>query len=178
VSIRFWPAWLWLVAAVLLIGAGLVLHRIRSRTGNLTEQTVQPDQAQPTVPDDQEVEPDYSTPSLDSRLVINGLLVDGIAFETGCKVSKQAINLVIGRSHADLMIDSPGVSRHHASLNGTSETLTISDLGSSNGTSINGVPCLEGETMFIKQGDTIVLGNVRFSYEILPDSNTDRQAQE
>jgi len=176
------PTWLWLVAAVLLIGAGLVLHRIRSRTGNLTEETAQPDQAQPIVPDDQEVEPDYSTSglasSLDSRLVINGLLADGTAFETGCKVSRQAINLVIGRSHADLMIDSPAVSRYHVSLNGTSESMTISDLGSSNGTSINGVPCLEGETMFINQGDTIVLGNVRFSYEILPDSTADRLAQE
>ena len=56
--------------------------------------------------------------------------------------------------------------------------LTISDLGSSNGTSINGVPCLEGETMYIQPGDTIILGNARFSYEVRPDSATDSQAQE
>jgi hypothetical protein len=173
------PTWIWLVAAVLLIGAGLVLHLIRSRTWNTTGDTDPPPEAQSTVPVDQESEPEYSTSgltsSLDSRLVISGLLADGTAFEADCNVSRQAINLLIGRSHADLMIDSPAVSRHHASLNGTSESLTISDLASSNGTSINGVPCLEGETMFIKPGDIIVLGNVRFSYEILPDSKAGRQ---
>ena len=46
--------------------------------------------------------------------------------------------------------------------------LTITDLGSSNGTSINGIPCLEGEIMFIEPGDIIILGNARFSYEIMP----------
>ena len=46
--------------------------------------------------------------------------------------------------------------------------LTISDLGSSNGTSINGIPCLEGEIMFIEPADIIILGNARFSYNIIP----------
>jgi len=63
-------------------------------------------------------------------------------------------------------------------MNGADDLLTLSDLGSSNGTSINGVPCLEGETMFIRPGDMIVLGNARFSYEVLPDPATDSQAQE
>jgi pSer/pThr/pTyr-binding forkhead associated (FHA) protein len=53
-------------------------------------------------------------------------------------------------------------------LNGTRELLTITDLGSSNGTSINGIPCLEGETMYIEPGDIIILGNARFSYAIIP----------
>lgn len=172
------PAWLWLAAAILLIGAGLVLHRIRSRTGILAEDTDQPDKADSTAPDQREAEPAYDASSLESRLLIHGHMADGAEFEASCKVSKQAINLVIGRSHADLMIDSPAVSRHHASLNGTAESLTISDLGSSNGTSINGVPCLESETMFISEGDSIILGNVRFCYEILPDSTSGRREQE
>jgi predicted component of type VI protein secretion system len=172
------PGWLWLVAAILLIGAGLVLHRYRSRAGDQAEETAQPAKLQPAAVDEQETEAGDTSASLDSRLVISGLLGDGTPFEIGCEVSRQAINLVVGRSHSDLVIDSPAVSRHHASLNGTGESLTISDLGSSNGTSINGVPCLEGETMFIKQGDTIVLGNVRFSYEIRADSAADEQARE
>jgi hypothetical protein len=172
------PAWLWLAAAMLLIGAGLVLHRIRSRTEILAEATDQPDKADSTAPDPQEAEPAYDASSLESRLLIHGHMADGSELEASCRVSKQAINLVIGRSHADLMIDSPAVSRHHASLNGTAESLTLSDLGSSNGTSINGVPCLEGETMFISEGDSIILGNVRFSYEILPDSTSGRQERE
>ena len=172
------PAWLWLAAAMLLIGAGLVLHRIRSRTEILTKDTDQPDKTDSTAPDQQEAEPAYNASILESRLLIHGHMADGSEFEASCRVSKQAINLVIGRSHADLVIDSPAVSRHHASLNGTAESLTISDLGSSNGTSINGVPCLEGETMFISEGDSIILGNVRFSHEILPDSTSGRQQQE
>lgn len=171
-------AWLWLVAAVLLIGAGLVLHRYRGRKGDSTDAATQ---ARPSGPDasvERETEADNTASSLDSRLVISGMTGDGTPVEADCRVSSHAINLVIGRSHADLIIDSPAVSRQHASLNGTAESLTLSDLGSSNGTSINGVPCLEGETMFVSQDDTLILGNVRINYEILLDSDSDRQGQE
>ena len=106
--------------------------------------------------------------SLDSQLHIEGVLSDGTVFEDSCAVSKNAINIVIGRGDADLRIDSVAVSRHHASLNGTATELTLSDLGSSNGSSINGVPCLEGEIMFIEPGDSIVLGDARFSIDIKP----------
>ena len=53
-------------------------------------------------------------------------------------------------------------------LNGSAGEMTISDLGSSNGTSINGVPCMEGEILFIEPGDSLVLGDVRLSIEIGP----------
>jgi len=93
-------------------------------------------------------------------------MADGSIFELSCKVSSSAINLVIGRGSADISLDNATVSRRHASLNGIGEMLTISDLGSNNGTSINGVPCLEGETMFVSPEDTIILGNCRFNFEI------------
>jgi hypothetical protein len=38
----------------------------------------------------------------------------------------------------------------------------------SNGTSINGVPCLEGEIMYIEPGDTLILGDVMCSIEFAP----------
>ena len=173
------PAWLWLLAAVLLIGAGLVLHRIRnSKAGDSTVEAKHPTVLDPSVGGEEEADPEYAAPGLDSHLRISGLLTDGTAFEASCKVSSHAINLVIGRGNADLIIDSAAVSRRHASMNGADDLLTLSDLGSSNGTSINGVPCLEGETMFIRPGDMIVLGNARFSYEVLPGPATDSQAQE
>jgi pSer/pThr/pTyr-binding forkhead associated (FHA) protein len=53
-------------------------------------------------------------------------------------------------------------------LNGSYGELTVSDLGSSNGTSINGVPCLEGEIIFMEPGDVLVLGDARCSLEIRP----------
>ena len=86
-----------------------------------------------------------------SLLLIQGMLANGTAFEDTCAVSEHAINIVIGRGDTDLVIDSPAVSRQHARLNGTHRELTVSDLGSSNGTSINGIPCLEGEIMFLEQ---------------------------
>jgi hypothetical protein len=172
-------AWLWLLAAALLFVAGFVLHRIRGReTGELTSELNRPPTLDPSAASREEEETTLTAPGLDSSLVITGLMADGGLFEASCKVSSSAINLVIGRGNEDINIDSPAVSRRHASLNGTVDRLTISDLGSSNGTSINGVPCLEGETMFICPGDTIILGDTRFSFEVRPDNATDHQAEE
>ena len=58
------------------------------------------------------------------------------------------------------------VSRRHARLNGSSDSLTLTDLGSSNGTAINGVPCLEGEIMYLEAGDTVILGDARFNVAV------------
>jgi hypothetical protein len=107
---------------------------------------------------------------LDSIMVIKGVLADGSTFERSCPVSRHAINLVIGRGGVDLRVDSPTVSRQHARLDGKAGSLTVSDLGSSNGTSINGVPCLEEEIMYIEAGDTLILGDTRCWLELRPAS--------
>jgi hypothetical protein len=162
------PAWIWLFAAIFLLGSGFVLHRIRN-SGNLSaEAEAQTSQASPPSAQDNDDELTYPVPELDSLLVIEGILSDGTELRQSCKVSRNAINIIFGRGNADINIDSSAISRQHVSLNGTREMLTITDLGSSNGTSINGIPCLEGETMFIEPGDIIILGNARFSYEIIP----------
>ena len=161
--------WMWLLAALILFGLGFALHRLRqykkADAGAESEDTdADPD---PAVDKLEEV---HSAPEhlLESLLLIRGELADGTAFETSCAVSENAINVVIGRGDTDLVIESMAVSRQHAGLNGTGRELTVSDFGSSNGTSINGVPCLEGEIMFIEPGDTLVLGDARCSLEIRP----------
>lgn len=162
------PAWAWLFAAIVLLGSGFVLHRIRNNKGANTETEPQAGHtSSPPVQDDDD-ELAYPAPGLDSLLVIEGILSDGTQFKQSCRVSSHAINITIGRGNADINIGSPAISRQHASLNGILEMLTITDLGSSNGTSINGIPCLEGEIMFIEPGDVIILGNARFSYDIIP----------
>jgi hypothetical protein len=165
--------WLWLLAAVILIGSGFVLHRMR-RVKNEDAATETEETAANLEPvlDPLEEEPSTPEPVLDSLLLIQGVLADGTAFEESCAVSENAINILIGRGDTDLVIDSPAVSRQHISLNGTREELTVTDLGSSNGTSINGVPCLEGEIMFIEPGDTLILGDARCSLEIRPRNHT------
>ena len=92
---------------------------------------------------------------------------NGKSFTRYCIVNKTHIDIIIGRgdlntSHAEISIQSPGVSRQHARLKGTASALTLSDLGSGNGTFIGAVPCLQGEIMFIEPNDEITLADVRF----------------
>ena len=162
------PAWGWLLASFLLLGAAFVLHWIRNNRILQAEAEEQAGQTSSPIVQDSDDEPAYPVPELDSLLVIEGILSDGTKFRHSCKVSRDAINIVFGRGNADINIDSSAISRQHVSLNGTREMLTITDLGSSNGTSINGIPCLEGETMYIEPGDIIILGNARFNYDIIP----------
>jgi pSer/pThr/pTyr-binding forkhead associated (FHA) protein len=114
-------------------------------------------------------------PTEASRLVLRGHYADGRELLAAVAVSENAINVEIGRGKTDLVIDSPAVSRRHARLNGTARALTITDLGSSNGTSINGVPCLEHEIMYIEPGDTVLLGDVRFTVTLEPAAGGRRQ---
>jgi adenylate cyclase len=68
--------------------------------------------------------------------------------------------VVVGRApDADAVIADVTVSRHHAELTASPLGLTIRDLGSSNGTSINGTRAPVGQAM---AGDTIVFGKVAF----------------
>jgi len=77
---------------------------------------------------------------------------------------------VIGRRHdCDLRIPLISVSKRHCQLNLDEEVLMIRDLGSRNGTSVNGKTIDEAE---IKAGDTIEIGALRFMLQIdgVPES--------
>lgn len=160
--------WPWLLAALALFVIGFVLHRLRRRK-NAVEASSSPESpsAVPVQPDPAE-EPGSAGAALDSLLRIRGQLADGTEFEASCPVSERAVNVTVGRGDVDLKIDSRVVSRAHANLNGTRRELTVTDLGSSNGTSVNGVPCLEGEILFIEPGDVLILGDARCTVEIVP----------
>lgn len=166
------PAWAWLFASVLVLVSVFVLYRIRNNRSLNAEAQAQSGQFSSPAAHKGEEEPAFSVPGLDSLLVIEGILSDGTEFRHSCRVSRNAINIVIGRGNTDIVIDSPAISRRHVSLNGNHDMLTITDLGSSNGTSINGIPCLEDETMFIAPDDIIILGNARFSYTLVPAEDT------
>ena len=65
---------------------------------------------------------------------------------------------VVGRgADAGVVVDDPQVSRRHATIQLQSDVLSITDLGSRNGTIING-RALRGETARIATGDTIEIG--------------------
>ena len=60
-----------------------------------------------------------------------------------------------------IRIDDPSISRMHSSIALRSNgDIVVADLGSSNGTSINGQPLSSNEARAIKQGDTIKVGDI------------------
>jgi hypothetical protein len=161
-------AWWWLAAAMALFGAGFAVHRLRSHrppvqpAATATEDPPGPPASQA---------PTETEPALDSRLILSGSTSDGVAVDAAAATSARAVNLLIGRGDVDLRLDSAAVSRRHARLNGSAGELTLTDLGSNNGTFINGVPCLEGEIMYVEPGDTLVFGDVSVRFEIEPTTN-------
>lgn len=155
--------WAWLIAALVLIAAGIGLHRYRGKPQERNDEAG-PALSPPPITESGG-EPQSS---LDSVMILRGHYSDGREFEVSCPVSRDAVNVVIGRGGADLRIESPAISRRHASLSGTGDGLTVTDLGSNNGTRINGVPCLEGEIMYVEPGDTLAMGDAWFTIEIVP----------
>jgi len=70
--------------------------------------------------------------------------------------------VVIGRGDdADLMLPNISVSRHHAQILQDDQTSTIEDLGSSNGTLVNGQSV---ERAVLNSGDEILLGKFNLVY--------------
>ena len=76
--------------------------------------------------------------------------------------------LICGRAvTSDLAIIDPTVSRHHADLIVGEGGVTIRDVGSSNGTFLNGVKITDG---FAAVGDTVTFGKIAFKLEAVPDA--------
>jgi FHA domain-containing protein len=75
--------------------------------------------------------------------------------------------LTIGRSaDNDLVIADSRVSRHHARISGRRGTLVYADLGSTNGSRVNGVPVGE---LVLGAGDRIELGDTVIIVEVAGD---------
>ncbi len=184
------PGWLgllgWLLAVLLAIGWAAVSLRARWR-----QRPPRPQHEALLVCDPLDPRPMAATPAPadteladNSVLELRGELEDGTEFSAQCAVNDAAINVVIGRDEADLVINSRGVNRQHAVLSGSSEALMLTALGSGTlagtaastsgpaktqaGTWINRVPVLKGEIMFVQPDDVIWLGEVSFRVLIRP----------
>lgn len=82
--------------------------------------------------------------------------------EISLRVAEGA-SCVIGRSsQADVELTDPEVSRRHARLDLVRGVLYLADLGSSNGTFLNGKP-LADESIELRVGDDIDVGNTRIT---------------
>ncbi|MHA1536873.1 MAG: trypsin-like peptidase domain-containing protein [Alphaproteobacteria bacterium] len=70
--------------------------------------------------------------------------------------------LVVGRQLAgsDLLLSDASVSRRHARISGSASELKIEDLGSANGTSVDGRTITEGNPVSLSDGSVVDLGDV------------------
>lgn len=78
------------------------------------------------------------------------------------KLVGQSQGMYIGRAAdmCDLVVPHPTVSRRHAKLSVGSESLRVEDLGSTNGTAVDGSPLKAGSTAVLQAGSKLRLGDV------------------
>lgn len=100
-------------------------------------------------------------------------LADG---RRGAPIPLEGAEVVLGRDpSADVMLDSAQVSRRHAALRALGERYTLHDLGSSNGTRVNGVDLRD--SVLLQDGDAIELGgDVTVLYELVEPGGWKRLA--
>jgi diguanylate cyclase (GGDEF)-like protein len=79
--------------------------------------------------------------------------------DTGRRIALDGPLTVIGRApECEAQFDSPGLSRRHAELQVAGDTVTLRDLGSANGTHVNGVRL--DTTALLQDGDRVELGDL------------------
>ena len=88
--------------------------------------------------------------------------------ELSARLKTGAAPVGLGRSRDNvLVIDDSSVSNFHASfIHGQGDTIYLSDLGSSNGTSINGSPIDANDRQPVRSGDRLRFGDIEMTVEI------------
>jgi hypothetical protein len=82
----------------------------------------------------------------------------------GSRVNIEAEPVVIGRlPECGVPLGDTNVSRRHAEVRRIGERFVVSDLGSTNGTRVNGVPVRE---QFLSSGDQITIGSTTLVFEL------------
>lgn len=80
--------------------------------------------------------------------------------KAGLQLELSKPEAIVGRSpECDLLLDSKAVSKRHLRVRRHSDQFFLEDLGSTNGTSVNGQALRPGAPRALFHGDTIVLGD-------------------
>lgn len=117
--------------------------------------------------------PGARPPGTNGWLRIEGSHADGRPLRAVTAIAEGKFQAVIGRAGVALSADGPGISRKHAVIVGEGGRLTISDLGSRNGTFVNGVRCQPDEVFFIEPGDKLLIGAAEVTVTLKPAQDSD-----
>jgi hypothetical protein len=92
------------------------------------------------------------------------LVLIGVEGETeGRELRLSRVSSLVGRNPAcDFTLDHPSISRQHCLLQLTDRGLHVKDLGTTNGTKVNGITLTEG---YVSVGDTVSMGKLGFLVE-------------
>lgn len=104
--------------------------------------------------------PEEDTGATRVRMAVPKYVLRGVSGAVFGKVFPVTGPVVIGRAaEADISVQADEISRRHALVKPTPDGVSVEDLGSSNGTFINGKHVQQG---FLKAGDELRLDAVRF----------------
>lgn len=98
------------------------------------------------------------------------LVIDGTQADLGTHNTVEE-EIIIGRETIGLQLRDRKCSRRHATVTRNRESFFIRDLGSTNGTLLNGVP-LQGEQP-LRDGDKIVLGQTVIKFNFIDETEVD-----
>lgn len=104
-------------------------------------------------------------------LRLSAVLSDGSRWDIAVPFGELARpgGVSIGRSPelADLLLDDPGISRRHVLLELGDQGVTARDLGSTNGSAVNGMPLAPDAAMTLLDGDVLSLAAVDITISFL-----------
>ncbi len=104
------------------------------------------------------------TVSADVKEGVDGLVVAELVLPDGNRVQVGSDPLVIGRMpECAVVLGDSNVSRRHAELRRSGDTVLVTDLGSTNGTKVNGSPIREQPLV---SGDEITVGSTTLVFEM------------
>ena len=94
----------------------------------------------------------------------DGLVFAELVLPDGQRLTVGTEPVVMGRlPECDIVLTDPNVSRRHAEVRRLGDQVMVADLGSTNGTRVNGVPIREQR---LESGDEISLGSTTLRFEM------------
>lgn len=152
------------LSGVLIVIIGMVLFLARQRSGSATakRQTAANQEPGSTVMHRGEL----------AEYVLDGRDDDGIRYLlriSGDQLTNQEDGVIIGRNPKDspYIINHADVSRKHARIKVRNKRVFIEDLGSTNGTSVNGQSIDDKGLVSVSSGDQIIIGSVVMKLRVM-----------